>query len=173
MNQVALATPWMTYYREMVALFAGDENVNVVFDSANYEIRLYVNDSLKAQALQEIVPNRVKFGNVTLTVKVYPENGVEGYKGDALTAIELMKAAFKDNPKVVTVMDIPVVDNASFVYVIFKAEVVQFQNDNLSSPYGLQSMLYEEIAKDVLTPPGGAFFCTERKNVYEGAQLVL
>ena len=45
-------------------------------------------------------------------------------------------------------------------YVVLKKEVVQFFNDNLNDIHGLETTLYQTIAKDVFDGTG-VFFCTD------------
>ena len=54
------------------------------------------------------------------------------------------------------------------VYVVFVNRVVQYFNDDLSDIYGQCSTLYQTIAKDILKPQEGVFYCTDvEQPVYE------
>ena len=69
------SSPWVTYYREVDALFERDKEVFVVFDEENTELKLYVNNQDKAEAIRHLMPLEKKFGNVVLKIDVIPSNG--------------------------------------------------------------------------------------------------
>lgn len=140
----------------MNALFGKDPEIHFDFDEDENEVTLRVDNPTKAAALQELLPEAVDFGNVTLYITVVPGNAT-------YTKADLFRIAFTGNPVfsfVKTVND----DTFSFPtsYCIFKNEVVQYPADDLSSYYGLQSTLYENIAEEVFDDMhDGIYFCTD------------
>lgn len=149
-----LSSPWVEFYRELEALFAEDDEVKVVYDEENNEVKLYVENVRKADALTQLLPTEKTFGNVTLKVTVIPANNAEVSKAD------LIAEAFEGNPALSYVQHVDAVIGA-FDYAVFKNKVVQFFDDNLSDINGNKSTLYENIAKDVFGENVGVFFCTE------------
>jgi len=148
-----LSAPWIKFYRELEALFAEDEEVRVVYDEEVNEVKLYVENSVKAEALSQLLPEEKTFGNVTLRITVIPGNNV-------LKGVDLFSRAFEGNPALSYVLpiDCPM---GHFEYAIFKPKVVQFFNDDIGDLNGLCSTLYQDIAKDVFGSETGIFFCTE------------
>lgn len=155
MENFKLSSPWMTFANEITALFENDEGVKVVHDTEANEIKLYVEDSIKAAALTELLPTEKKFGNVTIKLEVIPANDED------TRVIDLFNAAFAGNSAVSYIKNVQMPVMGSFNYVVFKPEVVQFFNDQLDDVNGNKSMLYQEIAKDVFGGDQKVFFCTD------------
>lgn len=149
-----LSSPWVEFYHKIEALFAQDPEVKVVYEEENNEVKLFVENARKADALTQLLPAEKTFGNVTLKVTVVPANDVTISKAD------LLAEAFDGNPALSYVQHVDAVIG-SFDYAVFQNKVVQFFNDNLSDINGNKSTLYEDIAKDVFGTEAGVFFCTE------------
>lgn len=160
MEKLTLSSPWITFTKEIKLLFRQDPDIRIIIDFDTNEIKLLVSKKNKAEALAKLLPVEKTFGNITVKITVVPPND------EPDTPIEWIKTAFEGNP---------VFDGAqskestigSFNYAVFKKEVVQFYNDQLDDINGNKSMLYQEIAKDVLGTQDGVFYCT---NVYETEQ---
>ena len=112
-------------------------------------------------ALQQILPEEVKFGNITLIVSIdgIPSNYTFKNKK------ELFDIAFAGNPAYAYSVS-PADEGVTWfdmVYVVFKNCVVQFFNDNLNDCHGIISTLYQDIAEEILTGPGstGVYFNTD------------
>ena len=154
MGKLNLSSPWVTYYRKIEALFGKDKDITIEYNNDVPEIKLFVTDEEKAEAIAKLLPMSETFGNVTLKISVVPPN-VED-----LNVVELFRTAFKDNPildSVEAVID--PVTQAEFDYVVFKKEVIQFFDDDLSDINGNCTTLSEDIARDVF-PNERIFFCT-------------
>lgn len=151
------SSPWVEFYREIEALFAQDDEVKIVYDEENNEVKLYVENARKADALTQLLPAEKIFGNVTMKVTVIPANNAKVSKAD------LIAEAFDGNPALSYVQHVDAVIGA-FDYAVFQNKVVQFFDDNLSDINGNKSTLYENIAKDVFGSDAGVFFCTEAGN---------
>lgn len=165
MAKLKLSPPWDTYYQELNAMFKNDPEVHVVMDDDEYSVKLYVESADKAAALQELLPEEVQFGNVTLKVTVVPANTQNErlltHNKNHPGYTELMfRTAFDRNPALSDVVTVQGIFGFSACYVIFKKEVVQYYNDNMSDINGLCSTLYENIARDIFKPDLGAFYCT-------------
>ena len=162
MATMKLSPPWITLLSEVKALFKDDPEVEVVYDEANYVIRLMVTNQAKAEALDKIVRHEVAFGNVTARITVkYTEKNQSEFDAKIAT----FKTAFAGNPAFVNVIvgGNPVMGQVG--YVMFKKEVVQFYNDNLADPEGNESTLYATIAKDVLDSHPGFYFSTDSEDL--------
>ena len=153
---VKLSPPWITYYRELEQLFDGDAEVTVKFDEDRKAIKLYVNNTDKADALTKLLKPYQEFGNVTVSIEVYPSNMEEK------TPIELMEIAFKGNKSLSKIKSVTDVFGNKINYVAFQVKVAQFYDDNLGDINGNKSMLYQDIAEDVFKEHDGIFFCTDR-----------
>lgn len=150
-----LSPPWVKFYRELEALFEGDPGVRLSFDEDTYEIKIYVEGAIKAEALTTLLPVEKTFGNVTVKVTVIPANLTKDDK------LALYKAAFEGNPAFSYATKISGIMVSDMNFVVFQNKVVQFFNDDLGDLNGLCSTLYQEIAKDVFEDQTGVFFCTE------------
>lgn len=149
-----LSAPWYFFYKELKALFDEDPEIKAIFNEEEMEIKLFVSNGRKADALQQLLPEEKTFGNVTLRIAVVPAN-------DGMTsATQLFEDAFMGNPVLSDLvhLDTPL---GSFDYAVFRKEVVQFFNDDLSDINGNCSTLYQDIAKDVFDTGIGVYFCTD------------
>lgn len=160
MARLRKSSPWIIFYRELQELFRYDDEVKVIYDDnpdeALYEVRLYVETTVKADALEKLLPTEKVFGNVTLTIKVIPANTLEH------TNVPLYEAAFEGNEALSYIKTVGggILSN-DITYVVFKNQVVQYFSDDLSDPHGLTSTLYQDIAERVFEQKEGIFFCTD------------
>lgn len=157
-DRIGLSSPWITYFKKIEALFEKDPEVMVDFDNETHTLKIYVDNSAKADALDVLLPDGIQFGNVEMTIQVIPSNGDE-------PRINLFREAFKGNPAVVdiTTVDesVPILGGNS--YVLFAPEVVQYFNDDLSCYDGYETTLYQDIANELLSAGNSKiFFCTAR-----------
>ena len=148
-----LSSPWQIYYHKVNALFEQDREVKVVFDDAKYELKLFVDNPIKAAAIAKLLPMEQSFGNVTIKVTVVPAN--KDSIGD------VFRAAFNNNPvlRYVADKDTPITGKLSCV--VFQNRVVQFFADNMLDINGVISTLYQDIAKDVLVPDEFVSYSTD------------
>ena len=153
-KKLKLSSPWITYYRKVAALFSEDPEVSVVFDENECELKIYVESTLKADALEILLPKEKTFGNVVMKIAVIPANG------DDITSLELFEQAFNGNPALVRIQEVQSV-LGSFSYLVFDKKVVQFFNDQLDDVHGNLSTLYQDIAKEVFEGRSDVFFCTD------------
>ena len=154
-NNVGLAAPWTIFVRKLEAMFGQDPEVHVDYNENEVEVNIRVDNPTKAAALEEILPDAVDFGNVTLYITVIPAN-------ISYTKADLFRIAFAGNPVFSSLESVN--DSTAFnaSYCIFKNEVVQIPADNLGSYYGVESTLYEDIAEEIFEGEhDGIYFCTE------------
>lgn len=158
MAVLKLASPWVTYYREVDALFREDPGVQVIYDAENVELKLYVSDAGKAAALTELLPTERAFGSVTMRITVIPGNDMELTGTD----VGLWEAAFVGNTAVAYVKNLEIM-GLQRTFVVFRNAVVQYFNDALNDIHGVCSTLYQYIADDVFDEEKrcGVFFCTD------------
>lgn len=163
-NNVNLSPPWITYVHKIESLFKGDNEVIIQYDNDNVALKLFVSDEIKAEALSKLLPLQKDFGNVILTITVYPPNNTVKPK------VEYFREAFKDNPNVSEIfhIDDPTLPIFSaMTYIVFKKEVIQFFNDNIQDINGNMTTLNEDIAREVFGDTEGICFCTDNKDPNE------
>ena len=156
MDSVNAASPWLTHARKINCLFEKDPDINVVYDgSEEPKVSIYVNNQVKADAIMALMPNEKQFGNVILKIEVIPANQEE------LSPARLIDLAFTGNA---AYMGMETIDSMGFEanYAIFEDEVVQYPNDNLGSLWGVNTTLYEDLARDIFDGDkfNGVFFNT-------------
>lgn len=159
MARLGLSSPWVIYYREIYELFRFDPDIRVIYDEENNEVKLYVEDAVKADALMELLPTEKAFGNVSLKITVVPADNAANAGEEKLALIE---KAFKNNPIVNYIKTVHGIFATDFHYVVFMNKVVQYFNDDISDAHGVKSTLYEEIARNIFgedTP--GVYFSTD------------
>lgn len=155
MAKVNLSAPWVTFYRELDALFGEDPDITVVYDEDKGKVSLFVDNPDKADALAQLLPTERMFGNVSIQVEVVPANKMTGSK------MGLFLRAFQDNPAFAYGKTITGVFSNDINYIVFKNKVVQYFNDDLGDVNGNCSTLYQEIAKDIFQDQEGVCFCTD------------
>lgn len=155
-----ISPPWVTWVRKLSCLFAQDPEVRVKFDEDGMEVVLYVDNRLKADALDLLLPSERVFGNVALQVTVVPSN-------EKATPADMLHIAFAGNPVLRRVEKHKGQLPAPLYFAIFEPAVVQFYNDNIASPAGITTTLYEDIAREVLNVPDGAFCSTAPDMIIE------
>ena len=145
MEKIKIVSPWINFYHEVTALFRADPDVDVKFnDEDDYEIKLFVKDPMKAEALEYILPKERIFGNVTVKVTVIPAN-------KPISSIEeALRYGFKDN-LIFNYSRTESTPIGEFNYAVFRPEIVQYFNDDISDIDGKRTATAEQIAKEVLT----------------------
>lgn len=157
MENVGLSSPWITRAREINALFGQDPDISVSYseEGDNPAVTIRVDDAQKADALDKLLPDTYQFGNVTLFVYVVPSNM-------EMSRVALLQHAFAGNPALssIELLKTPI---GEMTYVLFTHEVVQYFNDDLMDIYGVESTLYEDIARHVFDNENmnDVSFCTE------------
>lgn len=159
-----LAPPWDIYMAKLQHLFLKDPQISITRPDSPFNI--HVTCSLdtppkKVMALKAILPETINIGGQNITITV----AYEDTKLTDMTVSEAMKNAFAGNNAVV---DVRTVDDGPIhsVHVVFKKEVVQYYSDNIADLHGNTSTLYEDLARDVLMPPG-VFYCTALGTPYK------
>lgn len=161
--RLKIYAPWVITIRKFEALFDGDPQIacNTNFSGSAPAIVLACNNGDKVTALQQILPEEVEFGGVTLKVSVDGVPSNRAFKNKK----ELFETAFAGNPAFAYAVA-PAIEGYNWfdmVYVVFKNCVVQFSADNLNDCHGIISTLYQDIAEELLTGSGaqGVYFNTD------------
>ncbi len=160
MANIKLAPPWITYVSEVEQMFKHDHQVHVVYDNDAKSLKLYVDEEHKAEAISRLLPEKMNYGSVTLTITVIPAN-----KSDRpiefTSAGNLFECAFCVNPVCSFIKVVHGIFSNNLTYVVFAKKVVQYFNDDLGDVYGQRSTLYESIARNIFTPQQGVYYCTD------------
>lgn len=143
-----LQSPWVLFANKVRELFKLDPKVEkMTWNDDTLELKIYVNDEVKAAALSHILPSKRAFGKNVVKIFVIPANVNSTEK---TYCPEVLKLAFDGNPlfKEVITLD-HVFDTNPVAFLMFNNQVVQYFSDNLSHPYGITSCLAEDLARDV------------------------
>lgn len=151
---VAKSAPWITFYKEIEALFGQDPEITCIYTANPPSMKLYVENPAKADAIDKLLPKDVSFGGVDAPIIVIPGN-----KPD--TKANLFKTAFDGNPAFSRMVSAEGIFTNPIHYCVFNKEVVQFWDDNLGDINGNVSTLYEDLAADIFDDTEGVMFCTE------------
>ncbi len=149
-----LSPPWYTYHKKVQAMFGRDPEVEVKdlgeIEDGKYSYMILVSEKKKAGAIKAILPQNVEMGNIEihLTILGPDEDDIAPLdKSDA----EIYNAAFSGNPIFVKTA-VRSFDPLTVSYCIFKKEVIQFQNDDLTDYYGNYNGLASDIARELFNP---------------------
>ena len=157
-NKAKLTPPWFGYVNKLIALFDEDPEIRIEFDADKLKLELYVDNTDKADALEELLPDSVDFGGEELTITVVP------YDNDCTrTKARLLDLAFRGNPVVTDIVEVEGAFTNPMMYIEFRKEVVQYYDDNLGDLHGNRSTLLQDIAKEVFDGAEGVFFCTDNE----------
>lgn len=172
MASLKMISPWVKYYREVDAMFKNDPEVHVVYDEDEMELKIYVDDQVKGEAIEMLLPNEKVYNtdtvgvNIALKISVVPCNTsvrktFNRSDDDPKYYSKLFHAAFCGNQAFCDVIPIEGVFGFNAAYVIFTKEVVQYYSDNIGDYFGLISTLYQDIALDIFKELPGVFYCTD------------
>lgn len=156
-EKLNLSAPWEIFFCELKALFGADDSVHLIRNDDEKEIKLLVDGTEKAEALRELLPAEKVFGNVTLKINVIPSNVT------ATSMIDLFRKAFEGNPAVRFIGNGSGPISSDYNYIAFEPEVVQFFADDLGNVGGYKTMLFRDVAKDVLGDYPGIYYSTALK----------
>jgi hypothetical protein len=156
MAQFKVSPPWITHIHYIEHIFGDDPDVTVKSNEELRQVRLFVDGQDKADAIAKLIKKKIAFGDETLTIEVVPCNDE--------TLASTVRKAFAGNEAVSRIIDrsgsaVPFYDDR--VFVLFKPEVVQFYNDNLTDFYGNENTLYHLIAREVFDAGPSVAFGTE------------
>lgn len=159
MVKFALEAPWQTFAKKVKALFAQDDDIWVgdicEGDDTTYELDICIKKHDKFLALDRLLPGVKAFGNVTLGIMLYDEENEE------IDTTALFKTLFDGNPIVDSIKTRTDPAGADWNYVLFKPEVIQFYDDDLTDYNGNWNGLAEDIAREVFEENSrGVNFCT-------------
>lgn len=162
---LGLVPAWIIIYQEIKAMFERDDEVTVVYNNDSYTVEVYVNNALKAMALETLLKHTYTFGNVTLNVDVIPANKkmkVVRDDEEEFDILRLYKVAFESNPVLCSIRKLPDMILGGYSYMLFTYRPAQYFTDDLSCWGGVETKLYQDIAKDIFEPRTGVSFCTEK-----------
>ena len=139
---IKLSSPWCIYARKVEALFSEDPEVRVEFNEEDKELKLFVDNGRKADAIAKLLPDEKTFGNVTIKITVVPANSEE----DITT---IFNDAFYDNHMFSGVEEVTNPFGDKVRYVLFYPCAAQYYSDDISQYEGMTTMTYADIAKDI------------------------
>ena len=151
MAKVKLSPPWALFYRKIQAMFGQDPEIHIVYDEEAEIVKLYVEDPEKAEALAKLLPEKKMFGRVGLDIQVIPADGKKlstTLAEDEINAA-IFNKAFKGNPALSYARTFKNIFQFEATYVVFVPAVVQYFADDISDINGIQSTLYEFIAREI------------------------
>ena len=124
MAKLGLSSPWVIYYKKVDAMFKYDDEVHVLYDEDKMELRLYVEDTIKAAALEQLLPTAKGFGNLELKITIIPANDDIPYDAHLEATYTL-----PDDPE--TLFNMAFRDNEVFSY----SKTIKFIFDGGLYPY--------------------------------------
>ena len=159
-NKLDLASPWILYYKQLLELFSGDEDIKISFNDEEKRITFRVDNTDKYVALNHLMPSEKAFGNVNVQIAIVPANLEQKSRAD------YVKDLFKNNKDISRIVTIDNVLSNPVTYVAFRPEIIQYQADDLHDINGNITTLRAEIAKDIIAEGEGVAFCTDDRNHY-------
>ena len=158
-NGLKLSPPWVAYWQQLNAMFGDDPEIHLEYLEDEGKVIMRVDNPSKTEALSQLLPEEVHFGNIVLKIVIVPANEVK-------TKANLFNDAFQGNPHFAYVAESGF-GPMRLTYVVFKKEVAQYWNDNLGDIHGNTNTLYQNIASNLFDGEGlgsGVCFCTGEDN---------
>lgn len=163
---LGLQSPWYTLYNKIVAIFGNDEELTISNISetkstadakATYTITISSSNAVKLQAIEKILKHEFPMGNIVVKIEfVYEESDNVN-----ITAADF-KNAFSGNPIMSAIKTIETPWKSEMTFVMFKREVIQFYNDDITDIYGNFNGLAEDIARELFNSPTDVIsYCTD------------
>lgn len=153
-STMRLSPPWVTYVNKLKVMFGRDPEIEIQFDDDTPEVKLFVANQRKYEALQHLLPDRMAFGNVNMIITLVPAN-------QQMTGEQIICAAFEGNPVFSQVVTVSGVYENPITYAMFEKEAVQYWNDNMGDPHGVTTTLYQDIAESIFKRVDGVMYSTE------------
>lgn len=158
MSNFGLMGPQYLYAAKLRAFFNEDDGVIVKNDAE--KITVYVSDPIKADALTELLPSRLQFGNIVCSLEVIPGNEpIIQEEGEGKAS--LIAKALNGNRSVCYIKEFELATGGRVTYVVFEPWVVQFYTDDLTDVNGYETTLMEDLAYELFGGDAGLNFCTE------------
>ena len=157
-DNMGLSSPWVTYFRKIEALFGEDPEITIQYTTSPAELKMYVTNPTKAEAISQLLPNEVIFGGMKATILIIPANV-------GTRKVDLFRQAFEGNPAFKYIQSVEEAYTNPIHYCVFAKEVVQFWDDNLGDIHGNTSTLYQDIADDLFDNTEGVVFCTDDNDI--------
>lgn len=160
MAKVGLSPPWVEYYKKVSEFFRDDQEIGILYNEDENELKIYVDNPDRATALAELFPIEKDFGNVKLYISIIPSNKQLKKNNRLKTYNSTVEAALANCPAVDSIKKVTTFFDMDLTYVLFKNKVVQYFIDNIGDYHGIKSTLYEDIARDIFENVDGVFYCT-------------
>ncbi len=174
MAQLTLSPPWFLHYRKIEAMFKNDPGVHVILDDTDEKrIKVYVDDTTKALAIQYLLNPVVEMGSVKVFVDVIFPNHTDYHAYSAVQATDiqdLFRTAFIMNRAFRYATRLDGVFSNPIYYVVFEKTVVQYFTDDIGDIHGICSTLYQDLAADIFNHIDGVQYCTDIDD-FKGGRL--
>lgn len=142
--EVKLSAPWEIYVKKLRKLLELDRRVEFVrYVEERHAIEVGVVGDEKAKAMEATFVPHVEFGNVAVDIVFVPSNGEQ-------TEADLLQTAFESNKAFHEVCRGKTPHGVEADFALFAPDVVQVFADDLTSPFGLQTYTYEQLARELL-----------------------
>ena len=153
-TDLKLGAPWMIYWRKLYVLFEHDDEIDIgeinnsdlTNDGYCFDIKVY--NHKKFEALQQLLPDRLVFGNFELSIYI---SEIQNDEEEETDYNKLFTDLFDGNDifdEFLTVIDHV---GSRHDFAVFKPQALQFYSDDISDPYGNKTMLAQDVARDVFT----------------------
>lgn len=157
-----LSSPWEEVHHALEAFFEKDDTVVVDAEiSANYTLGISCYSEKKYNALKKVLRQEYKFGNVVLRIFLYllSDKRTNTTTFSTKDPAKNIEAALSGN-ELFDHIESRIIMGSKLSYCLFKKEVVQFYNDDLTDLNGLESTLAENIA-EIIFDVDDVYFCTD------------
>jgi len=162
-NKLRLSPPWHTFFSMIKHAIGRDRCVNVLEMEQQSDILfiipIEVKNREKAHALATVLTSSVSFGNIEVCIHVLHCDAVvrpNHLPQDRCCLIRTFKRALGSNYYFRSI-EFKEVFDTTFVYPIFRREVLQFFNDDLSDYYSNFNGAVANVFADILKPQVGQF----------------
>ena len=164
-KSVRLSPPQYTYFKFLKYSIGNDPCVDVLdieeVAGGNYLIPIHVKSLEKARALATILNLHKNYGNINICIEIYycnrvvaPIENIENIN----SLLRIIKQALNTNCYFEFVKAAEVIPGYNSIFPVFKKEVIQFFNDDLSDLYANFNGVAADVFREVMKSPINGFF---------------
>lgn len=158
-DSLKLSSPWQIFGKKVKAFFEYDPDISVddiVDNDGKIVLNVHCNELKKLAALGHLLPRSKTFGNIEMIINVISDDPNSTKK--ALSILCEGNAAMRDVKEVEGTGLAP-----ARTYVRLEPELIQFFADDLTSYDGYETVLVEDVAREVFEGVDPSIsFCTAR-----------
>lgn len=161
---VKLANPVTGLANKIASFFVGDDEIHTAFNFDKATLRIYFDNQVRARAFAGVAVTDFELGKLSLHVDIMYLPNVNSPKYRKLVNVkkitdvkekaEAINIAFRGCPSYAGYANATDPFGTEWYFILGDTMCCQFENDDAQNPWGLTSVLPEEIIKEIIDQQG-------------------